>query len=204
MSGVQFRAAELRAARQRAGLSQAELAAGVGVFDGARVRSWERGAEQPSVSRVSRLALALGIDPLEMYEGDPARPPLALLRRIAGLTLKELAQTTGLSYARCQRLEQGQIEATHDDLIRLASALNVSVAQLPRPAPLAASESGDQEPDRQGRPVGESRATIMLAGEGPNSLAGRENGESRDTDGQRPVRGVPKAQSTQDAQPHVT
>ncbi len=147
MSGVQFRGAVLRAARQRAGLSQAELAARAGVFDGARVRSWERGAEQPSVGRVSRLALALGIDALDMYYGDPSRPPLALLRRVAGLTLKELARKTGLTYARCQRLEQGVVEATHEDVAKLASALNVPAVQLTRPAGDQSDSGRDQKPD---------------------------------------------------------
>jgi transcriptional regulator with XRE-family HTH domain len=146
LAGVQFRGAVLRRARELAGLTQAELAFQAGVFDDARVRSWERGAEQPSAAKVSRLARALGIDALELYGGDPARPPLALLRRVAGLTLMELARQTGLTYARCQRIEQGIVEPTTTDITSLANALGVTVAQLKQSVTHSACGS-DQKPD---------------------------------------------------------
>lgn len=138
----QFRGSVLRQARQHAALTQAELALRAGVRDGARIRSWERGVDQPSAVHVPRLAVALGIHALELYEVDQAAPPLGVLRRVAGLTLIGLSRKTGLTYARCQRIEKGVVKPTNTDTASLARALGVSRSQLKRS--LASPAAGSQ------------------------------------------------------------
>ena len=118
-----------RRLRQQAGLTQAEVATRVGVRDGARVGAWERGDEQPSPGNVPRLAAALGVRTAELFDVSAA-PCLAVLRRIAGLTLMKLAGSAGMPYARCQRLEKGLLSPTDDDAVRLAAALGVEVIDV--------------------------------------------------------------------------
>ena len=109
--------------RQDAGLSRAEIARRVSVWDRASVRAWERGTQQPSPAKIPLLASALGVKPVDLFE--MTQPSLGVLRRAAGLTLTGLAARTGMSYAKCQRLEKGLLEATDDDERRLAAALRV-------------------------------------------------------------------------------
>jgi transcriptional regulator with XRE-family HTH domain len=52
---------------------------------------------------------------------------LFLARTVRGASLKELAQTTGLSLSRLERLEGGKAEATPRDLLLLAASLGVPV-----------------------------------------------------------------------------
>jgi len=117
----------LRRLRQKAGLTQAEVARRVGVRDGARVRAWERDDEQPLPGNVPRLAAALGVSAGDLF-GVSGRPSLAIMRRIAGLTLTELARNTGMAYARCQRIEKGLLSPNDEDAARLAAALGVEVS----------------------------------------------------------------------------
>jgi len=119
----------LRRLRQQAGLTQAELANLVRVRDAARVGAWKRGDEQPSPGNVPRLAEALGVRAAELFDVSDG-PCLAIMRRIADLTLMELAGNAGMAYARCQRLEKGLLSPTDDDAAGLAAALGVEVIDV--------------------------------------------------------------------------
>lgn len=101
----------------------------VGVWDGGSVAAWERGRKQPSPAKIPRLADALGVKPLDLFEVT-GHPPLEVLRRAAGLTLIELAGLSGLPYSRCERLEKGTIEPADEDERRLAGALGVRVKDV--------------------------------------------------------------------------
>jgi transcriptional regulator with XRE-family HTH domain len=58
----------LTAARERAGLSQTELAKRTGV-DRSYVATWEKFGSEPSHELRRKIAKILGIDPLELYPG---------------------------------------------------------------------------------------------------------------------------------------
>jgi transcriptional regulator with XRE-family HTH domain len=99
------------------------------VWDSASVAAWERGRQQPAPGNVPRLASALGVRPLDLFELT-GTPSVAVLRRAAGLTLAQLAANTGLSYARCQRIEKGLVKPCTSDVARLASALGATQKSL--------------------------------------------------------------------------
>ncbi|TFV66533.1 UNVERIFIED_ORG: XRE family transcriptional regulator [Bacillus sp. AZ43] len=98
----------LRHARLAAGLTREDLAQQAGVRSADRVRDWERGAHAPQARYVPRLAAALGVDPVALYDVDPARPTLRVLRLARGLSLEQLAQLAGVPIMTCQRIEQGR------------------------------------------------------------------------------------------------
>ena len=64
MAQPRFRGDRLADARSRNGLSQADLARGVGAAGRERISQWERGSEQPQPRQLRAFADALGIDPL--------------------------------------------------------------------------------------------------------------------------------------------
>ena len=102
-----FRGGRLAEARRAAGLTQAQLAAAVGVSAPERVAQWERGAEQPRPRFVPVLAEVLGLPALELLDVDPADPPLPALRIAAGLSLTDVKTAAALSVMTYQRLESG-------------------------------------------------------------------------------------------------
>jgi transcriptional regulator with XRE-family HTH domain len=48
------------------------------------------------------------VDPVVLYDADPTRPPLRVLRLAGGLSLQELAGQAGVPIMTCQRIEQGR------------------------------------------------------------------------------------------------
>ena len=86
---AKFRGDLLAAAREDAGLTQADLALAVGVSAAQRIANWERGDEQPRPNFIPVLARAVGIASLELIDVDPAKPGLVGLRLAAGLTAAE-------------------------------------------------------------------------------------------------------------------
>jgi transcriptional regulator with XRE-family HTH domain len=102
----EFRGDALAEARRAAQLTQQEVAAAAGVANELRVGLWERGEEHPHARFIPILAKRLGINPLELLDGDPERPDLAHLRVAAGLSLREMAERAGLSTMSYHRLER--------------------------------------------------------------------------------------------------
>ena len=98
--------AALRAARERAGLTQHELAHQVGVVGGERISMWERGEARPrnphllhAVARAVQVPVtALLVDP----EGVAS---FRWLRFAAGLSVDEVARSTHVSVASLKRWE---------------------------------------------------------------------------------------------------
>ena len=130
----------LRAARVRAGLTQAELARAVGVAGGERVSRWELGTSSPSTAMRARLAKALSLDLEELL---PQRGPADLrrLRAEAGLTLAELAERGGLSKGTIKRWEAGSGLPVRAPLDNVAAALDVTVDTLRHAIELSAREN---------------------------------------------------------------
>lgn len=104
---VRWRPDALRKARKAAGLTQAELAASVGVTREA-VGRWEAGTA-PRLDRISAVASALGLkhaaDLVERPEANWAS--LAAIRVHAGLTQRRLAERSGLPRSSIQAVERG-------------------------------------------------------------------------------------------------
>ena len=130
---ARFRGDRLAAAREDAGMTQAELALAIGVSAAQRIANWERGDEQPRPNFIPVLARAVGIAPLELVDVDPAKPGLVGLRLAAGLTVADVAQSTGLPRMTYNRLERGMsVKAlTGERLDALANALGVAPDSLP-------------------------------------------------------------------------
>lgn len=133
----------LRAARVKAGLTQAELARRVGVAGGERISEWERGRSSPRAATVVRLAAVLGV---EMSRLAPAVDDdgLAGLRRRAGLSARELARHSGVPLATVLRWErQGTARRPRASVVtRLAQSLSVSTQRV-----YAALDWGVEAPD---------------------------------------------------------
>ena len=121
----------LREARERAGLTQLQLATRVGVVGGERISNWERGLSRPRTPKVLHaLAGALRVKPASLLAEPVDGPDLRHLRFVAGLSTAELAKKVGVSAATVQRWESGQRTRTPptDGVKLLAKALGVPAA----------------------------------------------------------------------------
>ena len=90
----------LRAARERADLTQHELARLVGAACGERISRWELGASQPRPEFVRRLSEALRVSPQALVRHDGDLPDIRALRLCRGLRIE---QVTGRSVCRERR-----------------------------------------------------------------------------------------------------
>lgn len=96
----------LRAARERAGLTQHELARVVGVVGGERISMWERGEARPRSPRLLRaVADAVGVPAVELLAEPADGPTLRWLRFTVGLSLDEVAAAAHVSAASLKRWE---------------------------------------------------------------------------------------------------
>ena len=123
----------LREARERAGLTQLQLATRVGVVGGERISSWERGLSRPRTPAVLHaLAKALKVAPVALLVEPPDGHDLRWLRFAAGLSTAELAERAGTSVSTIHRWENGQLQRPlPTDMLRaLAAALRVSQGQV--------------------------------------------------------------------------
>lgn len=130
-AGVRWRPGALRKARKAAGLTQAELAAELGVSREA-VGRWEAGTA-PRLERVSQAANALGLrDVTELVErpGEEEWSSLAALRVHAGLTQRRLAERTGVPRSSIQAVERCAFHPSDAMLRAYAQACEVPVATV--------------------------------------------------------------------------
>ena len=153
MASPRFRPSVLLEGRQRAQLTQLELAilaeeaeraAWQPVSKGdpaeertrrvsaweSRIGAWERGIDSPSATYVPTLARVLGVAPLALFDVDPAAPPFTALRMAAGLTLQALSEATGISYTSLYRMGRGVSKVPDHAAERLAETLGVTPAEL--------------------------------------------------------------------------
>lgn len=98
----------LRAAREKAGLTQHELARLVGAAGGERISRWELGASVPRPDFLVKLARALDIPTLRLIHIDGEVPDLRALRLKAGLTVPELAAAVNVAVPTYYAWEQGR------------------------------------------------------------------------------------------------
>src|SRR3954451_14088143 len=69
---------------------------------------------------------------------------LKAARQARGLTLKQVAERTGMALSTLSKVENGLMSLTYDKLLQLTSGLKIEIAELFNPAPA---------PPSQGRPV---------------------------------------------------
>lgn len=123
----------LRAARERAGLTQHELAHRIGVVGGERVSMWERGDARPrSPHLLHALAREIGLSASDLLVEPEGVPTLRWLRFAAGLSLEDVAAATHVSAASLKRWEaQGcRREPAKGTVQTLSAVLNVSGATV--------------------------------------------------------------------------
>ena len=124
---------ELRRARERAGLTQLQLALRIGVVGGERISSWERGLSRPRTpTLLHALARALNLPVTSLLAVPVGGPDLRWLRFAAGLSAAELARATGVSVTTIHRWENGHLERRlPSDLVEaLARALRIPTGQV--------------------------------------------------------------------------
>lgn len=115
---------DLREARRRAGLTQAQLARLVGVADGRRVAEWESGRAIPHPKTRARLSEAL-----HLPQGEDVT--LRTLRLRLGMTTEELASRIGVHRTTVVRWEAGAARPGASKRKELAKVLGVRVEELP-------------------------------------------------------------------------
>jgi len=133
-------AANVRSGREQRGLSQEALAA-LGGLHRTEISLIERSEREPRLSTIIRLAQALDVAPAELLKdiaptakATLAHPRLganvAAARDALGLTVEQLAERAGLTRTELDRLERGGEDPRLSALLRLALALERSLAEL--------------------------------------------------------------------------
>jgi len=124
----------LRSARERAGLSQNDLARLLGLASGGRISLWERGEARPrSPHLLHALAAALGTPTTQLLASPQGGPSLRWLRFAAGLSVEELARTTHTSPSSVKRWEaEGLVRPTERVVSALVQALGASEDDIRR------------------------------------------------------------------------
>jgi transcriptional regulator with XRE-family HTH domain len=122
----------LRGARERAELTQHELARLIGVAGGERVSRWERGASAPRPEVLRRIAAILDVAPRDLLTPVVGDPDLRRLRVLAGLSARDVAERTHISIATYARWESGHIDRmpAMAALETLAEVLGVSPGEV--------------------------------------------------------------------------
>ena len=121
--------AALRAARQKAGLTQAQLARALGLAGGEAVSVWERGAFEPkTAAQLHQLADVLNVPVADLLRRDDGKADLRYLRLVAGLESAAVADQLHVAVSTYHRWERGAWTRTPSEAIvaGLAQAFGVS------------------------------------------------------------------------------
>ena len=126
--------AGLRAAREKAGLSQNDLARRLGMSSGQRISLWERGLARPRTPELLHAAAsAVGVSAVSLLVPPGDGLTLRWLRFAAGVSVAELAEAVHASIATVKRWEAGIGARPSDRTIEvLALALGASADEVRR------------------------------------------------------------------------
>ncbi len=113
-----------RAARNRAGLTQADAAAIIGVTDGI-VSAWESGTRAPGPRNLVALATSLGVDAAELINLADDDRRLADIRAISGLSGGDVAERLEISATSLYDVERGDQRPSAQLQARLAALYGV-------------------------------------------------------------------------------
>ncbi len=118
----------LRVARERAGLSQNDLARHLGLAGGVRISRWERGEARPRSPELLRsLADVLDVTPRDLLVPPENGPDLRWLRFAAGLTVAQAAAAANCAVSTMKRWEVGGLRSPSGPTITtLCEALGAS------------------------------------------------------------------------------
>lgn len=128
-------AQNLKCLRKQRGMSQQELAEVLEISQAA-VGNWENEHREPDLKTIIRLAQYFGVtlDDLVLRDLKPPIPVyaknLAHLRKKHGMTQREVANLLGVSKATSCKYENGNVEPTVAQLIKLADFFQVTLDQL--------------------------------------------------------------------------
>ncbi|WP_299519033.1 helix-turn-helix transcriptional regulator [uncultured Serinicoccus sp.] len=101
----------LRSLRERAGLTQHQLARAVGVVGGERVSRWESGRSTPRPGALGRIAEILDVSVETLFIAPAGSATLWEQRLSAGLTIAQLAEAVYVSSRTVVRWENGDFES---------------------------------------------------------------------------------------------
>ena len=87
---------------------------------------------------------------------------LRAARQARGLTLKQVAERTGMALSTLSKVENSQMSLTYDKLLQLTSGLKMEIAELFHPATVRSEPA----------PVVTARRSISRAGQGQVSVGG--------------------------------
>lgn len=121
-----------RAARQRAGISQNDLARRAGMASGTRVSRWERGEARPRSPKILHaVAVVLGVDAISLLVPPVDGPDLRWFRFAAGLSVAQLADATHAAISTVKRWEaEGLLCPSETTVQALATALRATPADV--------------------------------------------------------------------------
>lgn len=144
--------AKLRAARERAGLTQDQLAQRLGKVSPANVRAWESGSRRPEVYTLRRLAVVLGVQVRDLLvDGTPL--DLRYLRARVGRTQDQVAHLAEMPRPRYAAIERAERPPTDEEVAALATALSDELAPTTVEDVRAAYAAGGADWPTPGRPV---------------------------------------------------
>lgn len=128
-SSTTFDAAALRAARERAKLSQHELGVLVGVSGAGQVWRWESGVAEPRAEFIRNLAETLGLETHELLPQPEGGPDLRWLRLVRGMSAQEVASAANVSKEAYLRWESGRWSRRPREriLVQLGEALGANL-----------------------------------------------------------------------------
>lgn len=117
----------LRRARERAGLTQHELARRVGVVGAGRVSRWEVGGVTPRPETLRRLAEVLGVEATDLLVPMDGGTDFRRLRVLCAQRPQAFAGAMHMSSATLLRWETGRIERMPSDAVAEQAARQLGV-----------------------------------------------------------------------------
>lgn len=132
-----FKGEQIRKLREERNYSLEELARKGGISV-SYLSEIERGNKRPSLATIEKLSAALNVSSREFMdqkneEGIILGERIRAHREEKGLTLKEIAQITGISYSYLCEIEKGLVLPSIRSLRKIASGLNVPLKDLMSP-----------------------------------------------------------------------
>lgn len=118
-----------RRARERSGLTQAEIAVLIGVTDGI-VSAWESGTRAPTGRNLVSLARELGTPAVELTNLREDDLRLADLRVLSGLSGREAAAKIGVGVSTLYDVERGDRRPAGRTLAQLAQLYDLSEGSI--------------------------------------------------------------------------
>lgn len=112
----------LRTARERAELTQHQLAHLVGVAGGERISRWELGLDEPRPETLARVARALDVPAMDLLLADAGRRDLRALRYSTGLSVRDVSVAAHVSTRTYSRWELGAWKRPPSDTDQCAIA----------------------------------------------------------------------------------